>query len=203
MHRGVGDSMNRQYNPGLHRRRSIRLKGYDYAQSGAYFVTIVTQGRIPLFGEIMDGEMLFNVTGQSIADAWEWLATRYPHVALDGYVVMPNHLHGIVVIADTGRGGSRTAPTGRKPLGRLVAAFKTVTTKQLNLVQGTPGQLLWQRNFYERVIRNEDEMDRVREYIIDNPMQWEIDAENPDTAGPVGAVREPPLPNVTSCGRPD
>ena len=174
--------MNRRYDPDLHRRRSIRLKGHDYAQSGAYFVTIVTQGRIPLFGEIIDGEMLFNDTGQSVAVAWEWLATRYPHVKLDEYVVMPNHLHGIIVIADTGRGGSRTAPTGPKPLGRLVAAFKTVTTKQLNLVQGTPGQLLWQRNFYEHVIRNDDEMDRVREYIIGNPMQWEIDTENPDAA---------------------
>ncbi len=174
--------MNRQYNTTLHRRRSICLKGYDYAQSGAYFVTIVTQGRIPLFGEIMDGEMLLNDTGLSVAVAWEWLATRYLHVALDEYVVMPNHLHGIIVIADTGRGGSGTAPPVRKPLGRLVAAFKTVTTKQLNLVQGTPGQLLWQRNFYERVIRNDDELDRVREYIIGNHMQWEIDAENPDTA---------------------
>ena len=123
-----------------------------------------------------------NDTGQSVAAAWEWLATRYPHVKLDEYVVMPNHLHGIIAIADTGRGGSRTAPTVRKPLGRLVAAFKTVATKQLNLVQGTPGQLLWQRNFYERVIRNDDEMDRVREYIIGNPMQWGIDAENPDAA---------------------
>ncbi len=126
MHRGVGDSMNRQYDPGLRRRRSIRLKGYDYAQSGAYFVTIVTQGRIPHFGEIMDGEMLLNVTGLSVAVAWEWLATRYPHVKLDEYVVMPNHLHGIIVMTDERRGGSRTAPTGRKPLGRLVAAFKTV-----------------------------------------------------------------------------
>ena len=143
----------------------------------------------------MDCELQLNVTGQSIAAAWEWLATRYPHVRLDEYVVMPNHLHGIIVIADIGRGGSRTAPTARKPLGRLVAAFKTITTKQLNLVQGTPGQLLWQRNFYERVIRNDDELDRVREYIIGNPMQWGIDAENPDAAGPVGAVRETPLHN--------
>ena len=178
----VDVSMNRRYRPELHHRRSIRLKGYDYAQSGAYFVTIVTQGRIPHFGEILDGEMLLNDTGLSVALAWEWLATRYPHVKLDEYVVMPNHLHGIIVMADTGRGGSQTAPTGRKPLGRLVAAFKTVTTKQLNLVQGTPGQLLWQRNFYEHVIRNDDEMDRVREYIIGNPLQWEIDTENPDAA---------------------
>ena len=108
MQRGLGDLMNRRYDPGLHHRRSIRLKGYDYAQSGAYFVTIVTQGRIPLFGEIIDGEIQLNDTGQSVAVAWEWLATHYPHVKLDEYVVMPNHLHGIIVIADERRGGSRS-----------------------------------------------------------------------------------------------
>ncbi len=171
--------MNRHYSPDIHRRRSIRLKAYDYSQPGAYSVTVVTQNRIPLFGEIVDGEMVLNNTGQSIGDAWEWLGTRYPHVHLDEYVVMPNHLHGIIVISDEGKGGSRTAPTAHKPLGRLVAAFKTVTTKQFNLAHGTPGQLLWQRNYYEHVIRNDDEMERVREYISMNPMQWETDSENP------------------------
>ena len=171
--------MTRRYNPDLHHRRSIRLKGYDYAQSGAYFVTIVTYGRIPLFGEIVDGVMSLNDTGQSIRDDWEWLGLRYPQVTLDEYVVMPNHLHGIIVLTDDGRGGSRTAPTRRKPLGRLVGAFKTVSTKQFNLSQGKPGQLLWQRNYYEHVIRNDDEMNRVREYIINNPLHWETDTENP------------------------
>ena len=175
----AGRLANRQYNPDIHRRRSIRLKGYDYTQSGAYFVTVVTQNRIPLFGEITDGKMQLNGTGQSVADAWEWLATQHSYVKLDEYVVMPNHLHGIIVISNDDQGGSRTAPTRHKSLGRLVAAFKTVSTKQFNLVQGTPNQLLWQRNFYEHVIRNDEEMERVREYISLNPMQWETDAENP------------------------
>ena len=99
--------MNRQYNPYIHHRRSIRLKGYDYAQYGAYFVTVVTQRRTLLFGEVTDGKMLLNETGQSVADAWEWLATQYPYVKLDEYVVMPNHIHGIIFI--DGEGGSRTA----------------------------------------------------------------------------------------------
>ena len=171
--------MSRQYNPDIHRRRSIRLKGYDYTQSGAYFVTVVTQNRITLFGEITDGKMLLNGTGQSVADAWEWLADQYPYVTLDEYVVMPNHLHGIIVVSNDDQGGSRTAPTRRKSLGRLVAAFKTVSTKQFNLAHGTPGQMLWQRNFYEHVIRNDEEMERVREYIAFNPMHWETDVENP------------------------
>ena len=124
--------------------------------------------------------MLLNPTGQWIADGWEWLAQQYPYVALDEYVVMPNHLHGVIVIADQPRrGGSRTAPTRRKPLGRLIGAFKTVTTKRTNLSEGTPGQMLWQRNYYERVIRSADEMDRVRQYIVENPLSWETDRENP------------------------
>ena len=174
--------MNRQYNPDRHQRRSVRLKGYDYSQSGDYFVTVVTLNRLPVLGEIVDGEMLLNSTGQSVADAWEWLANRYPHIELDEFVVMPNHLHGIIVISNDVKGGSRTAPTARKPLGRLVAAFKTVSTKQVNIAHGTPGQPLWQRNFYEHVIRNEEELDRIREYIATNPMKWETDAENPNFA---------------------
>ncbi len=163
--------MNRRDDPNLHHRRSIRLPGHDYARSGAYYVTIVTRERVLLFGDVIGGEMRLNDTGQLILDAWEWLAMQYPYVELDSYIIMPNHLHGIIVII---------APTSRKPLGRLVGAFKTVTTKQVNLAQGTPGQPLWQRNYYEHVIRDDEELARIREYIVNNPMQWEMDAENPD-----------------------
>ena len=172
--------MNRRYNPDLHHRRSIRLRGYDYTRDEAYYVTLVTHERRTLFGDIIDGEMRLNDTGQLIMDTWEWLATRHPYVELDSYIVMPNHLHGIIVITDHGRDGSLTSPTPRKPLGRLVGAFKTVTTKQVNLAEGMPGQLLWQRNYYEHVIRNDEEWDRVREYIASNPMRWEMDKENPN-----------------------
>ena len=100
-------------NQTIHHRRSIRLKGYDYTQDGAYYVTIVTHGRRILFGDIVDCEMQLNDTGQLIANAWEWLAARHSYVELDSYVVMPNHLHGIIVIkSDTRRGGSRTAQLG-------------------------------------------------------------------------------------------
>ena len=140
--------------------------------------------------------MRLNDTGRLIVDGWEWLAARHQYVELDAYVVMPNHLHGVIVLtADRDadhrrggssprvvprRGGSRTAPTPRKSLSRLVGAFKTVTTKQVNLARGTPGQTLWQRNYYEHVIRNDKEWNRVREYIANNPLRWEMDAENPD-----------------------
>ena len=106
---------------------------------------------------------------------------------LDKHVVMPNHLHGIIVI-DTCRGGSRTAPTmpsNRKPLGRLVGAFKTVMTKQFNLARGTKGRLIWQRNYYERIIRDGNELARIRKYILDNPTQWSFDRENPMAVNPM------------------
>jgi REP element-mobilizing transposase RayT len=163
------------YEPDRHHRRSIRLQAYDYSQSGAYFVTVVCRERALL---------LEDPTARAIVDeAWRWLATRYEYVQLDEYVVMPNHLHGILVLSDVRRGGSRTAPTPqrtkRKPPGRLVAVFKTVSTKRINAIRGTSGLPFWQRNYYERIIRDENELNRVRQYIVENPMCWDLDPENP------------------------
>ena len=110
------------YDPRLHRRRSIRLKGYDYSQAGAYFVTVVVRDRSCLFGSGVDGAIQLNDTGRLVRDSWEWLAVRYPYVTLDEYVVMPNHLHGIVVIADPGSNG-----VGRQGLhGRSGGATQVV-----------------------------------------------------------------------------
>ena len=135
-----------KYNPEIHNRRSIRLKGYDYSQAGAYFMTICTQNRECLFGDIVNGEMRLNEAGKFIVDSWKWLAEQYDHVSLDAFVVMPNHLHGIIVITDDCRGGSRTAPTvERKPICRLIGAFKTVSTKRINESRHTPGTKLWQQ----------------------------------------------------------
>jgi putative transposase len=153
-------------------------------------------------GAVVDGEMILSDHGRIAEDAWRWLAERHPYVTLDAWVVMPNHLHGIIVIEDVsagcsrtapiarnvpldGRGASRSAPTEsnaskeRKPLGRLIGAFKTVSTKRINELRGTPGQVFWQRNYYERAIRNHRELDAIREYIANNPLHWELDQENP------------------------
>jgi len=184
------------HNQPRYHRRSIRLPAYDYAQAGAYFVTIVCKNRVLLLEDPRLREV--------VEETWLWLADQYEFVYLDEFVVMPNHLHGIIVIGDTCRGGTRTvlrrgasrsAPTGvakRKPLGQLVGAFKTVSTKRINGIRSTPGLPVWQRNYYERVIRNDEELNRVRQYIVDNPAHWEEDRENPDN---VGAVREPPPPD--------
>ena len=186
------------YEPALSQRRSLRLQGYDYAKAGAYFVTVVTQDRLCLFGEIVDGGARLNQAGRLVADTWQWLETRYPSVLLDEYVVMPNHVHGLLVIAGEGgdAGDSRIAPTGeggagRKDLGSLIGAFKTVAAKRINVARGAPGRRLWQRNFYDRVVRSEEDMNHIRSYIRDNPLRWDLDAEIP----PVGARRDAPAPS--------
>jgi len=175
-----------KFDPKIHHRRSIRLQGYDYSQAGAYFVTIVAWQREMLFGEIVDGEMVLNDFGKIIAEKWQWLETQYEYVELGAWIIMPNHHHGILVIHD-GRGGSRpalTTPIKHKPLGGLIGAFKTVSTKQINLLRDTEGQVVWQRNYYERIIRNEPEMERVSRYIESNPTQWADDDENPNRIRP-------------------
>jgi putative transposase len=170
-------------------RRSVRLKGYDYSQEGAYFVTICTHGREPSLGRVAAGEMILSNSGRVVSQSWLWLAEQYPFVELDEWVVMPNHVHGIVILR---RSGSRTAPT--KPLGRLVGAFKTVSAKQINRQRGTPGARFWQRNYYERVVRDEDELNRLRRYLLDNPVQWEGDEDNPAPGADAVSVARVPDP---------
>ena len=137
---------------------------------GAYFVNIVTRQRGCLFGKVTDGEMRLNRIGEMVADAWNWLEEQYPHVMLDEYIVMPDHLHGIIVINKYGTGADK-ARIQTKPLGQLVGAFKTVTTKRFNLEIDAAGRPLWQRNYWERIIRNERELNLAREYIRNNPFQ--------------------------------
>lgn len=175
-----------------HHRRSIRLKGYDYSQAGAYFVTIVTWQREMLFGEIVGGEMKLNEFGQIVYEKWQWLETQYEYVELGAWVVMPNHFHGILIIHNDGRsrsraaheGDSRIAPTPIKPLGGLIGAFKTVSSKHINLLRKTNGIPVWQRNYYEHIIRNEREMDNIHRYIESNPTRWNDDDENPNRIQP-------------------
>jgi len=183
-----------KYDPRLHHRRSIRLKGYDYTQPGAYFVTICTHGRLEMFGEVVQGEMRLNEYGQIAAARWRWLADQYPYVRLDAWVIMPNHMHGILMIVGddaAGRGGSRPAPTGmrpapthpdtpkRKPLDQLIGAFKTVSAKHINQLRRSPGAHVWQRNYYEHIVRNDRALNAIRHYIQNNPLNWQLDRDNP------------------------
>jgi REP element-mobilizing transposase RayT len=181
-----------RYNPEKHHRRSIRLKGYDYAQSGAYFVTLCVQDRMCVLGDIVRNAMVFSDWGRIVAQSWTWLRDQYAYVDLDAWVVMPNHLHGIIAIVGAHRDAPLPdTPSKRKPLGQLIGAFKTVSTKRINLMRGTPGAKFWQRNYYEHIVRDERDMARIRQYIIDNPRRWTEDREKPINV-PLGRVATRP-----------
>ena len=170
-----------------HHRRSIRLQGYDYSSAGAYFVTVCAKNRECLFGEIVDGEVRLNSIGQIVDDEWRLSATLRDEIVLDTWVVMPNHVHGIVAI-DTSLGGDRpVAPTTNdvasgprsRSVGAFIAGFKSATTKRINEMRRTFRRPVWQRNYYEHVVRAEDSLERIRFYLADNPARWEFDRENP------------------------
>ena len=171
------------YDPERHRRQSIRLRGYDYTQAGAYFVTISTMNRTCLFGEVVNGEMRLNDPGWVAQAAWDDLPTHYPYIALDAVVFMPNHVHGIIVLTDTPVGAglkpAPTIPTIRRGLPEIIRAFKTFSARRINLLRGTTGTAVWQRNYYEHIIRNDDSLDHIRRYLLDNPARWSFDRENP------------------------
>ena len=248
------------YDPQRHHRRSIRLKGYDYTQPAAYFITICTQGRECLFGEIVDGEMHLNEAGQIVVQTWQDLPNHVSNVQLDAFVVMPNHVHGIIIITERAGGvgtgsvgagvvgaGSEPAPatttapgsaagsgptTGSGPVGagsepaptepaptepaptepaptrssyglpEIVRQFKTFSARRINELRGTPGTPVWQRNYYEHIIRNESSLNRIRQYIAENPARWDADQENPQrphharrhSLPPPASQRENPTP---------
>jgi REP element-mobilizing transposase RayT len=174
-----------KYDPEKHRRRSIRLKNYDYSQSGAYFVTICTKDRECLFGDISDNNLHYNDYGQIAYDFWSKILEHFSNTQLDGFIVMSNHIHGIVVIGGDGRGLACHAPTNRKfakpisnSLSTIIGSFKSAVTKQINQIRSTPGILVWQRNYYEHIIRNEKELNKIRKYIVDNPLKWDTDENN-------------------------
>lgn len=176
------------YDPEQHNRRSIRLDGYDYGQPGAYFVTICTYKRMGLFGEVMDGQMRLTPFGRIVADEWRRTERVRDNVRLDAFVMMPNHVHGIIVITrrpDRCRGESQFAPTMREfrspshTLGAIVRGFKGAATRRINRLRGAPGEPVWQRNYYEHIVRNWRDLERIRQYIAENPAHWHRDRNHP------------------------
>jgi putative transposase len=182
------------------RRRPMRWRGYDYSKPGMYFVTVCTAKRASLFGGVLDGKMWVNDAGQAIEAVWSELPRHYGVLETDAFIVMPNHVHGIIILhraedkfALIGAGSPRPVLPSGSPgikkgavtaplpvtLGKAVAFFKYETTKRLNAANRTPGAHLWQRNYYEHVIRDGDSLDRIRRYIADNPARWAFDRENP------------------------
>jgi REP element-mobilizing transposase RayT len=178
------------YNSDRHHRRSQRLPGWNYATGGLYFLTICTQHRECLFGEIVDGQMVMSAFGQIVAAEWERSQQIRQEIEFDAWVLMPNHLHAIVCItelpdsaelltADPNENCDR--PMMRpKSISSLIAGFKAITTARINTMRQSPGVKVWQRNYYDSVIRNERGRDRLRDYIENNPRQWEIDQLHPN-----------------------
>ena len=224
------------FNPEIHRRRSIRLKGYDYSRPGAFFITICVHNRDCLFGEIVNGRMELNENGKTVESEWLKTPAMRPNIELGEFVIMPNHFHGIIVIVNNGsrgesqyaptedapteydirrgesqyaptedapteydirkgesqyaptedvpieydirKGVSQYAPTFRSPsqtIGAIIRGFKSAVTKRINIIRRTPGRPVWQRNYYEHIIRDEDSCRRISEYIINNPRNWAED----------------------------
>jgi REP element-mobilizing transposase RayT len=179
-----------KYDSNKHKRRSIRLKWHDYSQNGAYFITICTQKRACLFGEIQNNAMILNKMGTIVFDTWYDLPNHNSHVLLDEFVIMPNHIHGIVMI---GEAGSEPAPT-RHGLSEIVRQLKTFSSARINNLRNSHGIPVWQRNYYEHVIRNEKSFHAIREYIRYNPLNWISDKDNPKNIqnnDTVGAGSEP------------
>ncbi|MDR1594513.1 MAG: hypothetical protein LBS43_08545 [Prevotellaceae bacterium] len=193
------------YSPAIHHRRSIRLKGYDYSQAGLYFVTICVQNRRCLFGKIENGEMILNDLGKIIENEWLNLKNKYPQIELDTFIIMPNHFHAILQIVRPDntisqiarpdnavsqiahpdnavsqiahpdnviqkQGRANPAPTNTTTLGNIIGYFKYQTTKKID----SPDKL-WQRNYYEHIIRNEQAYQNIADYIIHNPAAWQKD----------------------------
>ena len=172
-------------NPGkpIRERKRTRLIGFDYATPGCYFVTAVVKDRLCVFGEINNGTIQLSPYGAIVRDQWRWLTSQYPYLATDVFVVMPNHIHAIINIADRNVGDGRDRPLREKTksVSELVGALKTTSSKYIHRAGLTGFQ--WQRSFYERIIRSEQELDRIREYIQTNPLRWQLDVENPGRDG--------------------
>lgn len=198
-------------NPNHHDRKPNRARGYDYATPGAYFVTACTHDRLPLFGQVVDGVVMLNEYGILVAEAWEDLPQHYPHVVLDAFVIMPNHVHGIIWIyrffRDDVRTGLRPVPTGesvptdgpvptdmptaalefplsddpilRHGLPEIMRAFKSFSSRRINRLRNQPGRPVWQRSYWDRIIRDQAEFDRIHDYIRTNPGHWSDDSLHP------------------------
>ena len=175
------------YDPKQHHRHSIRLKGYDYSSAGAYFVTMCVHHGKCLLGQINDNEMLLSSFGQTAAECWEDLPNHYPHLILDAFVIMPNHVHGIFILDDPHVGAglkpaptdATAAPTKRHGLPEIVRAFKTFSARRINSTRNGKGIPFWQRNYYEHIIRNERSYLAIRDYIFNNIVNWDKDQLHP------------------------
>lgn len=177
--------MSKNYNPKIHHRQSMRLKDYDYASDGYYFVTICTKNKIEYFGEIIGGKMILNKIGKAVNQCWLEIPKHFPDAKLDEHIIMPNHLHGIVaiennnpiVVGNENFRSLRWYGAKSRSLPSIIRGFKIGVTK---LCLQNNYEFRWQKSFYDHIIHEEKSLDKIREYIINNPPQWELDRNNPE-----------------------
>ena len=191
-------------NLNLHKRRSIRLQDYNYSQPGEYFITICTYNHECSFGDIVGEEMRLNKFGKIVQEEWLRTAQIRADVELDSFIVMPNHIHGIIVLTEpvganchspqekhdnnsTNNGAYIDTPLLKTKfhspsgtIGAIIRGFKSAATKRINELCSTPGISVWQRGYYEHIIRNDNDLDNVREYIVNNPIKWLLEKEITD-----------------------
>ncbi|HUV52707.1 MAG TPA: transposase [Dehalococcoidia bacterium] len=166
-------------------RRSLRLKEYDYSQAGAYFVTLCTKNHESILGKIDEGIIRLSPAGKVVEAFWKDLPSRYPNVELDAFVVMPNHTHGSIMMSV---GAIHELPpyqqTSRRRmlLPKIIGYIKMNTARRINQLRNAPGTPVWQRSYYEHVIRNEKFLNDTRQYIAENPLRWALDEENQSNA---------------------
>ncbi|MGM0545474.1 MAG: transposase [Bacteroidota bacterium] len=173
-----------KYDLHKHNRQSIRLKGYDYSKPGYYFITICVVNRYCFFGKIVDGQMILNKYGQIAKKEWFRTEKLRDNVCLDEFIVMPNHLHGIIELKG-GRDTARRVPTKeefgqptKNSIPTIIRSYKSAVTKAINELNAQPGDKVWQRNYYDHIIRNRHELNGIRKYIRNNPKNWENDKLN-------------------------
>jgi putative transposase len=175
------------YNPLIHHRKSIRLKEYNYSQPGEYFVTMCTHDKKCVFGKVMEENTLLSPIGEIAKKCWEEIPEHYPCVILDEYAIMPNHVHGIIIITE-GRDLINQIPTTennfplmknpKETLGKIIRYYKARSAKLIHNSGYVDFQ--WQSSFYDRIVRSDKELNKIRDYITDNPLKWYLDEENPN-----------------------
>ncbi|MDQ1283848.1 MAG: REP-associated tyrosine transposase [Patescibacteria group bacterium] len=166
-------------------RKLNRLANYDYSQNGMYFVTICAKNREELLGNIIDGTMFLNDAGKIVLRELKNIEKYFPNTQLDEFIVMQNHVHLIIeIIHSVSVGAIHELPLRKHRrnmlIPKIVGKFKMLSAREINISLNRSGNPLWQRNYYDRIIRNESELNRIREYIQNNPADWERDRNNPE-----------------------
>ncbi|MGL4503022.1 MAG: transposase [Planktothrix sp.] len=163
-----------KYNRDIHHRRSIRLQGYDYSQPGAYFITICIDKRECLLGDIQEQTVILSRYGEVVNFNWFNLTKIYPGIQLDSFVIMPNHIHGIIMLNDYSHN-----------LSEIIRGLKTFSARRINQLRSLSGIAVWQRGYYEHIIRNDTILTKIQEYILNNPYNWQTDEMHPSQKFPI------------------